>query len=97
MPDVRIIQESASEMAEALSKSAEYLGQVATKLRKIADIIDNGALVNRAGQQWSEALRGQVANSVIYGQGLLEELTGDVKGALGDIEGGDTDGAAKFG
>ncbi|MBX3083261.1 MAG: hypothetical protein KF716_16635 [Anaerolineae bacterium] len=97
MPDVRIIEESARDMAEALARSAEYLGDVANKLRKIADIIDGGALVNRAGQQWSEALRGQVANSVLYGQGLLEELTGDVRGALGDIEGADTDGAANFG
>jgi hypothetical protein len=96
MPDVRIIKESAEEMAEALARSAEYLGDVAKKLQKIANIIDDGALVNRAGAQWSEALRGQVTNSVIYGQGLLEELTGDVKGALGDIEGADTDGASKF-
>jgi hypothetical protein len=96
MPDVRIIQESASEMAEALAKSAEYLGEVAKKLQKIANILDDGALVNKAGAQWSEALRGQVTNSVLYGQGLLEELTGDVRGALGDITDADVDGASKF-
>ena len=96
MADLKIIEESATQMAEALAKSAEYLGDVEKKLRKIADIIDDGALVNRAGQQWSEALRGQVSNSVIYGQGLLEELTSDVRGALGDIESADTEGAGKF-
>jgi len=96
MADLKIIEETASQMADALAQSANYLCDIEKKLRKIADIIDDGALVNRAGQQWSEALRGQVSNSVIYGQSLLEELTKDVRGALGDIEGADTEGAGKF-
>jgi hypothetical protein len=96
MADLKMIYESGAEMREALSQSGQWLEEVANKLRQIADIIDGGALVNKAGKDWSEALRGSVMNQVLAGKELIEETARDVSGAMGDLREGDSTGSNQF-
>jgi hypothetical protein len=96
MADLKMVYESAAEMEQALKSSAEWMGEVAQKMRQAAEQIESGALMNAKGRQWAEALRGRVMNGLINAQALLEELAKDVRGAMGDLREGDTQGSSQF-
>jgi hypothetical protein len=97
MPDLQLDYEAVQEMEAALTQTAEWLGEVASHMRRMAEVIDAGALVHAQGQRWSETLRGRMFNGLINAQATLEELAKDVAGALGDVQAGDTEGSQLFG
>jgi hypothetical protein len=96
MADLKMVYESAEAMEEAVRRTAEYFGELAQRIRQVADQIDGGALINPQGRAWAEALRGRVMNGLVNAQGLLEELSRDLRGAMGDLRQGDQDGSSQF-
>jgi uncharacterized protein YukE len=96
MNDVQVNIESVRDMARSIDKAAETMTEVSMAILKIADIIDDGGLVNRQGQNWSDALRSNVTRSLSRAQDILEELARDVNDAADTFERGDMEARGRF-
>lgn len=92
---VQMDYEAADQMIKALKDAAKQIEQMASNMSNVAELVDEG-LVNQRGKQWSEALRGKVAQNLKTAYDLLDEMADDVLGAKKDLQLGDKSGSAKF-
>jgi WXG100 family type VII secretion target len=84
------------DMARTFKEGAEHLDQLIRALQAIANRLDDGVLLGRAGQSFADAIRDKLNQRIAALQDKLQELNLDVMGALIDLRDGDTEAASRF-
>lgn len=96
MVDVKLDYESAQRMAAGLKEGAIRLNDMRAIMLKIADMLDDGALVNQQGERWSNALRSTVSAAITRGEERLQEVSDDVLKAIAELSNTDSEQAGSF-
>jgi uncharacterized protein YukE len=84
------------DMARLFREGQQHLEDVTRAMQDIASRMDDGALMGRGGQAFSDALRNNLVARLNALADKLQELSFDVTGALVDLRDGDTEAASRF-
>lgn len=96
MTDVQMDFDMMEDMARLFREGAQHMEDLIRAMQDIANRLDDGALLGRGGQAFSEAIRDKLNTRIGMLQDKLEELSFDVYGALVDLRDGDTEAASRF-
>jgi uncharacterized protein YukE len=96
MPDVQMDFDLMEDMARLFREGQQHLEDVTRAMQDIASRMDDGALMGRGGQAFSDALRNNLVARLNALADKLQELSFDVTGALVDLRDGDTEAASRF-
>ncbi|MCD4685440.1 MAG: WXG100 family type VII secretion target [Anaerolineae bacterium] len=96
MTDVQMDFDLMEDMARAFKEGSAHLEDLIRALQGIASRLDDGALLGRGGQMFSDAIRDKLNQNIARLQDKLNELNLDVYGALIDLRDGDTEAASRF-
>ncbi len=75
---------------------AQQLENTMQVVRSIADALENGALLGKTGDAFSDALRCRLTPAISRLRDKFYELEGDIQGALVDLRDGDTEASSRF-
>ncbi|HPH95465.1 MAG TPA: WXG100 family type VII secretion target [Anaerolineaceae bacterium] len=84
------------EMARTFRSGAQQLEDTLRELQNIANTFENGALLGRGGQSFSEVIRGPMCASVEKMIAKFQELEYDVLGAMTDHRDEDIESGTRF-
>ncbi|MCB2179501.1 WXG100 family type VII secretion target [bacterium] len=93
---IRVNYGALEDMAQHCTKVAEKLSQTQQMAMKIAAEMSNGALVGDTGEQFSAALSGPFSSAVLRLMGKFLEVSGDIRGAIADMQAADRGASANF-
>lgn len=79
---IRLVYASAEDMAAAFQKSAEQVEQTAQDVQGIAATLEGGALRGRGGNEFVQAIKGQLVPALARLTAKFHELDKDVKVAI---------------
>lgn len=96
MADVSMDYEMMESMIRAVKEALEKVNEAESDMRKAANKLDGGALVNQHGSQWAENLRNRVAVKLNQSQAMFEELAADLDAAVRFMRDGDTSARGRF-
>ena len=93
---IRVNYGALEDMAQHCTKVAEKLSQTQQLAMKVAAEMSNGALVGDTGEQFSAALSGPFSNAVLRLMAKFLEVSGDIRGAIADMQAADRGASANF-
>lgn len=96
MPDVRMNYESMEQMASAFHQAGQQLEQTMTVASNIANQLSGGALLGQGGDEFVEAINGQLLPRLKVLAANMHELEHDIKGAVASTRDGVTTAASRF-
>lgn len=96
MTDVQMDFDMMEDMARLFREGAQHMDDLIRAMQDVANRLDDGALLGRGGQAFSEAIRDKLNTRIGMLQDKLTELSMDVYGALVDLRDGDTEAASRF-
>lgn len=96
MTDVQMDFDMMEDMARLFREGAQHMDDLIRAMQDVANRLDDGALLGRGGQAFSEAIRDKLNTRIGMLQDKLSELSMDVYGALVDLRDGDTEAASRF-
>lgn len=96
MTDVQMDFDMMEDMARLFREGAQHMDDLIRAMQEVANRLDDGALLGRGGQAFSEAIRDKLNTRIGMLQDKLSELSMDVYGALVDLRDGDTEAASRF-
>ena len=96
MPDVQMDYDMMEDMARLVREGGQQLGDTIRTMQAIAGKLEDGALLGKGGDALASALRDRLSARLGRLQDKLDELSGDVNGALVDLRDGDTEAASRF-
>ncbi len=96
MPDVQMDYDMMEDMARLFREGSQQLGDTIRTMQAIAGKLEDGALLGKGGDALASALRERLSRRLGRLQDKLDELSGDVNGALVDLRDGDTEAASRF-
>lgn len=85
------------EMSQKCTQTAQLLQDTMREINQVAEQLDGGVLVGRAGQALSNGLRSRLNPSINRLQEKFREISGDLMGALGDLQSSDRKAGGYFG
>lgn len=85
------------EMSQKCTQTAQLLQDTMREINQIAEQLDSGVLVGRAGQALSGGLRSRLNPSINRLQEKFREIAGDLMGALSDLQSSDRKAGGYFG
>ena len=74
------------DMERVFKAGVEQLNEVYRSMQKIANVMESGALVGMAGDAMCESIRTGLCPAVKRLSDKYVELSGDIRGAMSDIE-----------
>lgn len=86
----------AGDMAKTFQEGAEQLQDVMQEMTQISNMLEEGALLGRGGVAFVDAIRNKLNPSISKLTEKFTELTGDVEGAIKDMQEADKASAGKF-
>jgi WXG100 family type VII secretion target len=96
MPDVQMDYDMMEDMAKLFRDGAQRLGDTMQAMQTIAGRLEDGALLGKGGAALAEAILNRLNSRLGRLEDKLQELSGDVYGALVDLRDGDTEAASRF-
>jgi WXG100 family type VII secretion target len=96
MPDVQMDYDMMEDMARLFRDGSQRLGDTMQAMQAIAGRLEDGALLGKGGDALAQAIRDRLNSRLGRLQDKLDELSGDVYGALVDLRDGDTEAASRF-
>ena len=96
MPDVQMDYDMMEDMARLFRDGSQQIGDTIQAMQAIAGRLEDGALLGKGGDALAEAIRNRLNARLGRLQDKLDELSGDVYGALIDLRDGDTEAASRF-
>jgi WXG100 family type VII secretion target len=96
MPDVQMDYDMMDDMARLFRDGSQQLGDTIQAMQAIAGRLEDGALLGKGGDAFAQAIRNRLISRLGRLQDKLDELSGDVYGALVDLRDGDTEAASRF-
>jgi uncharacterized protein YukE len=96
MPDVQMDYDLMEDMAHLFKDGSQHLNDVIRSMQNIAGRLEDGALLGKGGDALAQAIRNSLCARIAALQDKLDELSGDVYGALVDLRDGDTEAASRF-
>jgi WXG100 family type VII secretion target len=96
MPDVQMDYDMMEDMARLFRQGAQQLGDTIRVMQGIAGRLEDGALLGKGGDALASAVRDRLNARIARLQDKLDELSGDINGALVDLRDGDTEAASRF-
>ena len=96
MPDVQMDYDLMDDMARLFRDGSQHLNDLIRSMQNVAGRLEDGALMGRGGDALSQAIRNNLCSRVASLQDKLDELSGDVYGALVDLRDGDSEAASRF-
>jgi uncharacterized protein YukE len=82
MPDVRMNYNSMESMQKAFHQSHQQVGESIAEMEKLAKSLEDGALLGSAGDAFKDAIRSKLIKRMKTIQEKLQELEGDINGAV---------------
>lgn len=96
MPDVQMDYDMMEDMARLFRDGSQQIGDTMQAMQAIAGRLEDGALLGKGGDALAQAIRNRLNARLARLQDKLDELSGDVYGALVDLRDGDTEAASRF-
>lgn len=94
---IRVNYQALDEMARQCDKVSDHLLNTTVNLMsKIAAEMNDGALVGDLGESFSSALTGPFTASINKLGMKFEEVAGDIRGAMSDMQAADRDAGTNF-
>lgn len=78
------------DMSRTFAHSVEQLQDTSQEMQKIANELEDGALLGRGGQAFTEAIRGKLCPAIARLTEKFEELAVDVQKAMDDMQSADS-------
>ena len=94
--DVRMDYGKMNEMAAAYRQAAQDMHDSHEQIKKLADQVEQGALLGDAGQLLVEAIQSVLMNKMINIERKLRELAKDIQGAVDKMEKGVSTAESRF-
>jgi uncharacterized protein YukE len=88
--------EKIMEMSQKCKETAQLLVETMREINQIADQLDGGVLVGRAGQALSNGLRSRLNPSINRLQDKFNEIAQDLIGAMSDMRSSDSKAGGLF-
>jgi uncharacterized protein YukE len=85
-----------NEMAAAYRQAAQDMHDSHEAIKKLADQLENGALIGDAGTTLKDAIRNVLVQKMINIERKLRELAGDIQGAVDKMEKGVSTAESRF-
>jgi uncharacterized protein YukE len=82
MPDERMNYSSMEKMAAEFKSAASQIEQSMSAMKKVAGMMEGGALVGGGGDALREAITGKLLPRMNTLKAKMTELEGDIKGAV---------------
>ena len=82
MPDVRMNYNSMESMQKAFHQSHQQVSESISEMEKLAKTLEDGALLGSAGDAFKDAIRSKLIKRMKVIQDKLQELEGDINGAV---------------
>lgn len=95
-PDVRMVYESMEKMAKEFDNSASQLEETMNDMKKIAQMMEGGALVGDGGSAFQDAIKSQLLPNIKILMEKLQENGGDIRAAVAYKRDGVEDARMKF-
>jgi uncharacterized protein YukE len=70
------------EMKSAYGEAASELQDAQEQMKKVADMLENGALLGDAGELFADAIKGTLVKKMKALEDKMRELEQDIKGAV---------------
>lgn len=96
MADVQMDYEMMEEMNRCFRNGVAQLDDTARVMQNLAAMLEDGALLGKGGDAFSNALRTKMNPAIGRLRDKFEELAGDIYGALVDLRDGDSTAASRF-
>lgn len=84
------------EMSQKCKETAQLLSETMRELSQLAEQLDGGVLVGRAGNALSDGIRGRFVPSINRLQDKFNEIAGDLMGAMSDLQSSDSKSSKYF-
>jgi WXG100 family type VII secretion target len=84
------------DMSKTFSQSVEMLQDTSQQMQEIASKLEDGALLGRGGDAFSDAIRSKLCPAISRLVEKYEELAKDVKDAKQDMQSADQDSAGLY-
>jgi len=94
--ELHMSYEAMSDMAARFQQGSQQLQDTLATVQKMVGMLQGGALLGTAGDALANALSGSASKALSNAATKLEELAGDVNGAMADIQTSDSAGAGMF-
>jgi WXG100 family type VII secretion target len=83
-------------MIQTFQKGREQLDNTLQQMQGVADTLENGALLGRGGEAFTDAVRSKLCPAIDRLSDKFQELAGDVQKAIQYMEQADKTSAGKF-
>jgi len=93
---IKLNYEQAEQMAKTFKEGAQQLQQTQQEMQKLALLLQEGALLGRGGQEFVNAIQGQLCPSIGRLNNKFTELEGDVKAAISAMRQADAESKQQF-
>jgi len=77
------------EMKQTFLQGVEQLEDTMQEMQSIANTLEDGALLGRGGDAFTESIRGKLSPAIARLTDKFTELAGDVEKAMGDMRSAD--------
>jgi WXG100 family type VII secretion target len=94
--EIKLVYATAEAMIQTFGKGREQLDNTMQQMKGVADSLENGALLGRGGEAFTDAIRGKLCPAIEKLSAKFEELAGDVQKAIQYMEQADKTSAGKF-
>ena len=95
--EIRLVYPLAEDMARTFAQGAEQLQDTMQEMQKIANTLEEGALLGSGGEAFVDAIRSKLAPALTRLTDKFSELEGDVQVAIAAMRQADADSKSKFG
>jgi uncharacterized protein YukE len=96
MPDVRMNYSTMEDMAKAFGQAKQQMNDTITEMEKVAKTLEDGALLGVAGDAFRDAIRGKLNKRLKVISDKMNELEGDIKGAVSATRDGVSTAQSRF-
>ncbi|MBI9044771.1 MAG: WXG100 family type VII secretion target [Anaerolineaceae bacterium] len=93
---IRMEYQSIEEMMALCKSVAGSLNDTAQKMKGIASTFEGGAFIGQGGEAFTEAIRTGLVPAIGKLEDKMQEIVGDLQGALTDLRDEDQQSAGRF-
>lgn len=93
---IKLNYEQAEQMAKTFKEGAQQLQQTQQEMQKLAELLQEGALLGRGGKEFVSAIQSNLCPSIGRLQNKFTELEGDVKAAIAAMRQADAESKQQF-
>lgn len=94
--EIKLVYATAEEMIQTFQRGVEQLDNTLQEMQSIANTLEEGALLGRGGEAFTNAIRSQLSPAISRLNDKFQELAGDVQQAIRYMQEADKTSAGKF-